>query len=887
MKKVFTKRVVLLVTALTLGCTFHYPVHAETTISQKENVTDISTNATNELSETTSTTKQESSTSSSETTISSTESSETSSSEASSSSTATSTTENPTDSIDKTAPVLTITPASFPVLSLEQRQDYGNFIGSNTVYRLNKTTNQMEEWPDAPALTLGVQKVQQKVTTKEQSFYGITIDKATVFLPEESLQLLGSYETINQYGSVLKKGQPLFTDAKMENSKGSSDALYQKTYRLTEKLTRTDGTSYYLLSDYQGKELGYINATALSDPTKTTSGGTWLKATGYASGLKATGKFYRNLELTNSHALGSYLGKTIKINGKYNHFNGKTYYSVYANNGNWLGYLEASSATLTQEQAGSYQKISQYVAITQNYYDIWQDFWHKKTTAKNLYQRTYLAKGKYEHFNGNTYYDLYDNQNKRIGLLNATGAKKCSASGIWQKEALYANRKASSYPLWGNLSNFSGQKGNSSKLTNKTVRITGKYRHFNGSLYYSLYDNRGNWLGYMNATGVKTTKNPQGTYFDFNKYITVTKSGYNTWASFSFNKKLSNSAVYQRTYKAKGVYYHYNGSRYYSLYDNKNNWKGYVNASSSSVANDAGGVWLKESMERKIAKNGYPIWGNTALTKQISTTNQHLGKIYKITGKYRHFNGSLYYSLYSNGKWVGYVNANATSSPHTIYSITSISKYVRVNNGSGNFFSQADPNSSKRGVKSPYKGYMARAAKQANTSGGTYYYLVMPGFDLGWVKASETSAVSEFWRHTTGGRYPSLNVPNLKIRVSVGKQRVTLLSGNKEIYTMLCSTGTYGNDTPYGNFAIQREKGLWFWSDSTGGAAYYRSFLGHGVYLFHSITITGPGAINSFSARQGEKLGTRASHGCIRLSVADAIWFYNNIPYGTPVSVVR
>ena len=144
MKKVFTKRVVLLVTALTLGYTFHYPVHAETTNSQKENVTDISTNATNELSETTSTTKQESSTNSSETTISSTESSETSSSEASSSSTATSTTENPTDSIDKTAPVLTITPASFPVLSLEQRQDYGNFIGSNTVYRLNKTTNQME-----------------------------------------------------------------------------------------------------------------------------------------------------------------------------------------------------------------------------------------------------------------------------------------------------------------------------------------------------------------------------------------------------------------------------------------------------------------------------------------------------------------------------------------------------------------------------------------------------------------------------------------------------------------------------------------------------------------------------------------------------------------------
>ena len=884
MKKLVIKKSVLLVATLGLGLIVSSSVYAETATSQVGDSTSISSSI---LSEVSTTTTQENSLSTTEVTSSTIANTETESSEVSSSSTTTSETENSDVSSNKTPPLLTTVPEEFPVLSVEPLQDYGEFTGSSTLYQLNKGTNQIEAWTKAPSLTLGLQKISQRVTTKEQVFYGITVDKETIFLPEESLKILGSYEVVDHYASVTKEGYPLFSDAKIIDKTGSSDSLYQKTYRLIEKLTQTDGTTYYLLADYQQKQVGYLSANALSNPDKTSIGGAWLNATGYASDLKGTGKFYRNLELTSSQSLGNYLGKTIKINGKYNHFNGKTYYSVFANNGNWLGYLDAASGTLTQEQSGGYQKINQYVAITQNYYDIWQDFWQKKITSKNLYQRTYLAKGKYEHFNGSTYYDLYDNQNKRIGLLNATGAKKCSASGIWQKESLYANRKSSSYPLWVNLSNFSGQKGNSSKLTNKTVKITGKYRHFNGSLYYSLYDNRGNWLGYMNATGLITTKNPQGTYFNFDKYITVTKSGYNTWASFSFNKKLNNSAVYQRTYKAKGLYYHYNGSRYYSLYDNKNNWKGYINTASSTVANDAGGIWLKESMERKIAKKDYPIWGNTALTKQISTTNQHLGKIYKVTGKYRHFNGSLYYSLYSNGKWVGYVNANATSSPHTIYSITSINKYVWLNNGSSNFFSQADPNSSKRGAKAPYKGYMARAAKQANTSGGTYYYLVMPGFDLGWVKASETSAVSEFWRHTTGGRYPSLNVPNLKIRVSVGKQRVTLLSGNKEIYTMLCSTGAYGNDTPYGNFAIQREKGLWFWSDTTGGAAYYRSFLGHGVYLFHSITITGPGAINSFSARQGEKLGTRASHGCIRLSVADAIWFYNKIPYGTPVSVVR
>ena len=34
------------------------------------------------------------------------------------------------------------------------------------------------------------------------------------------------------------------------------------------------------------------------------------------------------------------------------------------------------------------------------------------------------------------------------------------------------------------------------------------------------------------------------------------------------------------------------------------------------------------------------------------------------------------------------------------------------------------------------------------------------------------------------------------------------------------------------------------------------------------------------------KLGTKASHGCVRLSVDDAKWIYTNCPAGTTVKVV-
>ena len=37
--------------------------------------------------------------------------------------------------------------------------------------------------------------------------------------------------------------------------------------------------------------------------------------------------------------------------------------------------------------------------------------------------------------------------------------------------------------------------------------------------------------------------------------------------------------------------------------------------------------------------------------------------------------------------------------------------------------------------------------------------------------------------------------------------------------------------------------------------------------------------------RQVYKLGSKASHGCVRLSVEDAKWIYNHCPAGTTITV--
>lgn len=549
-----------------------------------------------------------------------------------------------------------------------------------------------------------------------------------------------------------------------------------------------------------------------------------------------------------------------------------------------LGWVKKAEVTVLK---GSYETVNRYVTITKKGYSFWQDPSFAKENLKSApyYQKTLRVAEVFHHTNGSDYLAIYRNNGQFVGYINASGtAAAPGQQGIFLSDNQYATITSKNYTIWNN---FNWQKkGTSAAYAGKTVKIKGRYEHYNGSRYYSLYDSKGKWLGYMNATGLKATKNPQGTYQNYGKYVTITKNNYTIWGNFNWKvKKNSTTKVAGQTFLAKGKYGHYNGSTYYSLYNNKGKWVGYLNAKAASVAKNAGGIWQKETKKVRVVKKNYTLWQNFSWQKRGNTTSYH-NQILQVKGKYRHFNGSTYYSLYTtNGKWLGYGNSGAFGTPNVVYSQKTINRFVKLTNGSGNFLTNPDPYSRALGKKSTYKGYMARAIKEAKTNNGTFLYLVMPGGNLGWVKSNQTTSVqSNYWMHTSGGRYPSLKVKNLNIQVSVSKQRVYIRSGSKTIYTMICSTGLWNYPTPYGNFRIQGEKGLSFWYGGSGGA-YYRSYHQHGVYLFHTVPIAYPGTTNAFNAREGAKLGMRASHGCIRLSVPDAKWFYYNIPYNTPVKI--
>lgn len=122
------------------------------------------------------------------------------------------------------------------------------------------------------------------------------------------------------------------------------------------------------------------------------------------------------------------------------------------------------------------------------------------------------------------------------------------------------------------------------------------------------------------------------------------------------------------------------------------------------------------------------------------------------------------------------------------------------------------------------------------------------------------------------------------IKINYGAQVVTIYKKDaKGNYTipvkaMICSTGVA---TPKsGVYKIQNR---WEWLRLEGYVFGHYSTQITGNILFHSVPYLEKGNLGSIEYWEYDKLGTYASAGCIRLTVADALWIFNNCEKGTKV----
>lgn len=120
---------------------------------------------------------------------------------------------------------------------------------------------------------------------------------------------------------------------------------------------------------------------------------------------------------------------------------------------------------------------------------------------------------------------------------------------------------------------------------------------------------------------------------------------------------------------------------------------------------------------------------------------------------------------------------------------------------------------------------------------------------------------------------------NYYIKVNKGTNVVTVYTQDDKPYTaFVCSAG---NATPIGTFYTMNKYTWWTLDGPCYGQYCTRitgSILFHPVWYYQQDKTTQ-------SYVQYNKLGTLASHGCVRLTAAAAIWIYNNCPLRTKVII--
>ncbi len=102
----------------------------------------------------------------------------------------------------------------------------------------------------------------------------------------------------------------------------------------------------------------------------------------------------------------------------------------------------------------------------------------------------------------------------------------------------------------------------------------------------------------------------------------------------------------------------------------------------------------------------------------------------------------------------------------------------------------------------------------------------------------------------------------------------------KVVKVFVCSVGM-NNKTPTGTYKTQ-DKASWGWLVGNLYGQYYTRIVGD--ILFHSVPYTKKSK-DSLEWDEYNKLGTPASKGCVRMTVRDVKWIYNNCPKGTTVKI--
>lgn len=152
-------------------------------------------------------------------------------------------------------------------------------------------------------------------------------------------------------------------------------------------------------------------------------------------------------------------------------------------------------------------------------------------------------------------------------------------------------------------------------------------------------------------------------------------------------------------------------------------------------------------------------------------------------------------------------------------------------------------------------------------------------------KVEDTEVVGSKRNDSSSGAGKN-TLPDYYITVNKATNTVTVYKYDEKgkeipVKAMVCSVGRAGHDTPEGDFRTYEYYDWRLMVDNTYGRYAVRF---NGSIMFHSVPYFKV-AKDSLEWEEYNKLGEKASLGCVRLCVADAKWIYSNCKKGTKVKV--
>lgn len=146
-----------------------------------------------------------------------------------------------------------------------------------------------------------------------------------------------------------------------------------------------------------------------------------------------------------------------------------------------------------------------------------------------------------------------------------------------------------------------------------------------------------------------------------------------------------------------------------------------------------------------------------------------------------------------------------------------------------------------------------------------------------------------FTEQTIAPEYVSGLFEGLYVDINISKQKLFIMNGQTKTAQYLISSGKRGTPTPIGLFYIKNKIELaqsrlypGIWMRKWNALARNADGSGYDGFGIHDL----PAFNKEYTLIEGEShLGRPVSHGCVRLGHDAAVWFYDNIPPGTPVNI--